>query len=70
MNDTREAAFSVVSRTLAADCGCDEKAFELDGISSFVGPKNAPTCRPCFLEGPELMQARLLISLTTMSFSQ
>ncbi len=33
MNDTREAALSVVRRTLAADCGCDEKAFELDGIS-------------------------------------
>ncbi len=39
VNENRRAALEVVRRTLAADYGCDEGAFERDGIIFCAAPK-------------------------------
>ncbi len=38
VNETRHSALEVVSRTLAADYGCDEGAFQQDGVFFCVAP--------------------------------
>ncbi len=39
MNRTRGSALDLVRRTLAADYGCDEAAFERDGINFCIAPE-------------------------------
>jgi hypothetical protein len=42
MNETRQDALGVVTRTLAADYGCDEDAFQRKGIRFCIAPEKEP----------------------------